>query len=65
MHTVSVKHNYICNVQICTNYMFRPFLVRPCFELLSGVFLRLFSGCTATCGRTCEPSVGVVGIIVG
>jgi hypothetical protein len=23
------KHNNICNIQMCTNYMFRPFLVRP------------------------------------
>jgi hypothetical protein len=30
VHRVSVKkHNYICNIHMCINYMFRPFLVRP------------------------------------
>jgi hypothetical protein len=29
MHRVSVKkHNYICNIQMRNNYVFRPFLVR-------------------------------------
>jgi len=30
MHSVAVEeHNYIYNVQKRTNYMFRPFVVRP------------------------------------
>ena len=30
MHRVAVKkHDYICNVEKRTNYMFRPFMVRP------------------------------------
>ena len=36
-----------------------------CFGFLFGVFLLLFSECTAMCGPMCETNVSVIGIIIG